>query len=230
MKMPVHEHGYVQLLATYGDEGTIVKAARTSYNKGLKGPEEDKKLIHYLYKNRHTSPFEQCSISYEIFLPIFVMRQLVRHRTFRLNEFSARYSEMPDKFYMPKYWRVQDTVNKQSSIVERDTTIDHGACSGMVDNAHKVAFGTYQKLISCGVAREVARIVLPVSIYTKIHINCDLNNLMKFFTLRLDSHAQLEMRDYAHAMLLVFSSYFPTVYDCWERYKFICQDTCIDTI
>src|SRR3990172_10322317 len=112
----VLDHGFVRLVDHMGSDQRIVKAARVSYDSPSKAPEQDKKLLHYLWKNKHTSPFEMCKITFNIKLPIFVMRQFVRHRMQNLNEVSARYTELPNEFYIPSQWRKQDSKNKQSSV------------------------------------------------------------------------------------------------------------------
>ena len=116
----VLDHGYVRYIDHMGDDERICEAARISYKSPSKGKEQDEKLIEYLWKNKHTSPFEICKITFNIKMPIFVMRQFVRHRMQNLNEVSARYTELPDEFYIPEKWRKQDTKNKQSSIEAED--------------------------------------------------------------------------------------------------------------
>lgn len=220
-KIPVGNHGYVRYVDHYGSDSRIVEAARVSYDSPSKGGEQDKKLLHYLYKNRHTSPFEQCSITFEIRMPIFVMRQFVRHRTFRLNEVSARYTELPDDFFIPKEWRLQDTKNKQGSVTPENIDKDWHDINNMITAyAYATAWNVYKKLIARGVCREQARIVLPVGIYTKIYVNCDLHNLMHFLRLRLDSHAQAEIREFAQAMFDILKELFPWTAEAFVKYKF----------
>ena len=198
--------GYVRYIDHMGDDLRVVEAARISYKSPSKGKEQDIKLLRYLMKNRHTSPFEQCNITYNIKMPIFVMRQFVRHRTFRLNEWSGRYSELEDDFYLPTQWRAQDTNNKQGSVA---ADLNHGTCTEIARKAHKHAYSTYQELLRQGVAKEMARVVLPVSIFTEIYINVDLHNLMHFLKLRLDGHAQSEIRDVAQAMIEIAEPHYP---------------------
>lgn len=224
------DHGYVKLVGVYGNDTLIAAAARVSHGKGSKGAEQDRRLIHYLYKNRHTSPFEQCNITFEIQMPIFVMRQFVRHRTFRLNEISARYTELPDLFYVPAAdkWRLQDTANKQGSsgfLPAGDISVDPeevttGALvTYWVTNFSKHAYAIYQDMIEAGVAREMARMVLPVNIYTRVMVNCDLHNLMHFLRLRLHPHAQYEIRVLAQAMYDIAEAHFPVAFEAFNRYK-----------
>ena len=210
-------HGFVRYINHLGTDQTIVEAARVSYGAKSKGEELDKKLLFYLYKNRHTSPFEQCSITFNIKFPIFLMRQFVRHRTFRLNEISARYTELPDEFFMPESWREQDTKNKQGSL--ESTKIPQDLVNRTVELAYQNIFAVYKTLIQLGVSKEQARFVLPVGIYTEIYVNCDIHNLMHFFRLRLDSHAQSEMRDVAQAMFRIFKELYPWTAEAYETHK-----------
>lgn len=211
-------HGYVRYVDHLGTDQRIVEAARISYQSPSKGEEADRKLLQYLFKNRHTSPFEQCSITFNIKFPIFLMRQFVRHRTFRLNEWSGRYSELADEFFTPTKWRSQDTKNKQSSI--EDNGIAQFACDTICQDAYRGAYGAYKMLLQNNVAKEMARFVLPVGIYTEIYVNCDLHNLVHFLRLREDGHAQVEIQDVARAMKQIAYSLFPWTFDAYEKFKF----------
>lgn len=208
--------GYVRYIDHLGTDLRIVEAARISYKSPSKGETQDKKLLQYLYKNRHTSPFEQCSITYNIKMPIFVMRQFVRHRTFRLNEWSARYSELSDEFYIPEKWRAADVKNKQASQV---SDLDHKALTKQVQQFNETAYKTYRSLLDQGVARELARNVLPVSIFTEVYVNCDLHNLIHFLQLRDDAHAQWEIQEIARAMKSIAETLFPWTFEAYEKYK-----------
>lgn len=214
-------HGYVRYRTHLGRDEDVsemlsIEAARISYKSPSKGEEQDKKLLEYLYKNRHTSPLEQLNITFNIKFPIFIMRQFVRHRTFRLNEWSGRYSEMKDEFYIPASWRMQDTKNKQSSTGEIQ---EPNKASVLTASAFHYSFNIYQDLLKMGVSREQARIVLPLSLYTEIYVNCDLHNLLHFFNLRTDPHAQQEMRDVAYAMLAITEKCFPWTVALFDKYK-----------
>jgi len=211
-------HGYVRYIDHLGTDQRIVEAARVSYGGASKGDEADKKLLGYLFKNRHTSPFEQCNVTFNIKMPIFVMRQLVRHRTFRLNEWSGRYSELKDEFYEPECWRRQDFKNKQGSTEDSSVHWNHFN-DAILAIAQKQAYDHYQSLLANGVAKELARIVLPVSIYTEIYVNCDLHNLIHFFNLRLDPHAQKEIQDVAKAMLHITEHLFPWTIELFDKFK-----------
>lgn len=210
--------GYCNIVDVLGDDWTPVKAARQSYgDTGLKGEEKDIKLLRYLLKNRHSSPFEQASITWEMRMPIFVMRQFVRHRTFRLNEESGRYSEMKDDFYIPKEWRVQNsTGNKQGSYGAIHPELGD-IYSRLVSNLCIDAYCLYKDMLAKGFAKEQARIVLPLNLMTSITVNIDLHNLMHFLRLRLDSHAQEEIRVLAQAMSDGFKEKFPIIHGIWQE-------------
>lgn len=232
IEIKVHDHGYVRLVDYMGTDRFITEAARVSYGATNKTEEEDKKLLRYLFKNKHTSPFEMCKVAFNIRMPIFVMRQFVRHRMQNLNEFSMRYKEAPDVFFIPEKWRRQDTKNKQSSVEpekplelenpEKIRDIDDSVfwssdISVVVDDWNNKTYDLYQKLLKAGVAREQARIVLPVGIYTEIYTCWDLNNLIKYFFLRDDPHAQGEHQDYARAMKQITAQLFPWTMEIYEE-------------
>lgn len=211
----VLDHGFVRYVDHMGTDERVVKAARISYRAPSKGPEADQKLLRYMLKNKHTSPFEMCKITLNVKMPIFVMRQWVRHRMQNLNEVSARYTELPDEFYLPEKWRVQDTVNRQGSVASDQ--IDHDRFTVEAKKAYATAYQTYKYFLDAGVAREMARMVLPVGIYTEIYSCWDLSNLIKFFALRDDAHAQAEIQEYARAMKQIASQLFPWTMEAYEQ-------------
>lgn len=212
-------HGYVRYIDHLGTDQRIVEAARVSYGGASKGEEADRRLLEYLFKMRHTSPFEQCNITYNIKMPIFVMRQFIRHRTFRLNEWSGRYSILEDIFYYPKIWRRQNTQgNKQGSIEDATPEWNH-LNTDILKTIYFDCYEAYQELLKRGVTKELARIVLPSGIYTEIYVNCDLHNLIHFFNLRTDSHAQKEIQDVAWAMLSIAEKLFPWTIALFDKYK-----------
>lgn len=217
--IPVLGQGYVRYVDHLGDDQRIVETARISYKSPSKGDDADKKLLFYLFKNRHTSPFEACNITFNIKLPIFCMRQYVRHRTQRLNEWSGRYSELADEFYLPGKWRVQDTKNKQGSLDVEDEKW-HAAMDWIARNSFRQSYDAYQELLANGVAKELARIVLPVSLFTEIYCNVDVHNLIHFLNLRQDVHAQLEMREIANAMEVIFKELYPWCAEARAKFKF----------
>lgn len=228
-------YGYVRYVDHLGTDSRIVEAARISYHSPAKGDEADKKLLAYLYRNRHTSPFEQCNITFNIKFPIFLMRQFVRHRTFRLNEVSARYTELPDEFFLPEKWRKQDYKNKQGSLATEDW--DHVEdtmgpnisknewLTKTVSKAYASIYDIYLRLLEEGVAKEQARFVLPVGIYTEIYVNCDLHNLLHFLHLRQDGHAQAEIQDVANAIKHITKELFPWTMEVFNRFKLKVEDT-----
>lgn len=215
--IPVLDHGFVRYVDHMGSDMRIVEAARISYQSPSKGEEADKKLIEYLYKNKHTSPFEMGKVTLNIKLPIFVMRQYVRHRMQNLNEVSARYTELPNEMYFPEKWRKQDTKNKQGSLETEE--LDHIAIGYRVKMCCTSAYNTYKVLLEQGVAREMARMVLPVNIYTEIYACWDLKNLLHFITLREDAHAQAEIQDYGQAIKAIAKELFPWTMEAYEKYK-----------
>jgi thymidylate synthase (FAD) len=220
MTINVHDHGFVRYIDHMGTDVDIVEAARVSYASGSKGEEADKKLLAYLFRNKHTSPFEMVKVKFNIKMPIFVMRQFIRHRMQNVNEVSARYTELKDEFFIPEVWRKQDTKNKQGSYPEpqnsEEEQIRQHWLREHVKETYEAAYKSYQILLANGVAREQARIVLPVGIYTEFYSCWDLNNLLKYFALRDDPHAQGEHQDYAKAMKEITRLCFPWVMEIYD--------------
>lgn len=220
------DHGFVRLVDHMGDDLSVVRAARVSYDAAWRAGEDegsDKRLINYLWKNHHTSPFEAVTVTFEIKAPIFVFRQWHRHRTWSYNELSARYRELPEEFYVPKIEQIgsQSTSSKQArDIVDgmtpalREQRINETA---MLVQACGHAFETYQYLLANGWPRELARSVLPVNTYSHMFATVDLMNLFKFFTLRIHPHAQHEIRVYAEAMRDLVRRVAPVSVAAWEK-------------
>lgn len=219
------DHGFVYLKSVYGTDATICESARISYGKGTKSINDDRHLTRYLLRHQHTSPFEQCSATFILKLPLFVMGQLVRHRTAKLNQYSGRYSVMPEEFYVPEAWRSQSRINKQGSADITPYTPNQYGADDMDEpemhglSAELVAQDEYRSRISADVSREQARICLPQSQYTLCVWQCDLHNIMHFLKLRMDSHAQKEIRDYADAMYELLKPKFPIAMEAFEDYK-----------
>ncbi len=213
--IPLWEDGYVRYIDHLGSDESIVEGARISYKAPSKGPEADKKLINFLYRNRHTSPFEHVNITMNIKMPIFCMRQFVRHRTFRLNEMSARYTELPNEFYIPDEYRSQDTKNKQGSNASAE--LNHEEIKKRIQYHCDKSYRLYEDLMEEGVAREMARMVLPVNIYTEIYVNVDLHNLLHFLRLRCDGHAQSEMQEIAQAMKTIAEELYPWSFEAYNK-------------
>ncbi|HRJ25904.1 MAG TPA: FAD-dependent thymidylate synthase [Fimbriimonadaceae bacterium] len=220
-EIPVLDKGFVRLVDYLGGDQRIVQAARVSYGAGTKSYRQDRGLIHYLLKNEHTSPFEQVVLTFHAKMPIFVARQWVRHRTARLNEISGRYSIMKDEFYVPEVdsMRHQSLDNKQARA---DEALDRTQAQAIVDEMQadqKQLYGHYEAMIEKGLAREIARANLPLSLYTEWYWQIDLHNLLRFLRLRLDSHAQYEIRVYAEAMARCAQAVAPLAYEAFEEHQ-----------
>jgi thymidylate synthase (FAD) len=224
----VHDHGLVALVdvmprfAPAGKTGdyAIVQAARVSYGQGTKQINEDRGLIRYLARHRHTTPFEMVEFKFHHRMPIFVARQWIRHRTANVNEYSARYSVVPDKFYHPAIENVrkQSKTNRQGGEEPMDevTAVEF---LKYLDKAEAL-YADYEKLMEKGVTRELARIGLPVSVYTEWYWKIDLHNLFHFLSLRMDPHAQQEIRDYATAMFALVQPIVPIAAEAFVDYNF----------
>ena len=200
---PVLDKGFVRLVDYFGGDQRIVQAARVSYGEGTKSVSQDGALIDYLLRHQHTSPFEQVVMTFHVKMPIFVARQWVRHRTGRMNEVSGRYSIMKDEFYVPAEDKVapQSKDNKQGRASEAFDKETADKIISQLEVGQKEAYENYSGLIDSGLAREIARINLPLSLYTEFYWEMDLHNLFHFLKLRLDSHAQYEIRVYAEVIL-----------------------------
>ncbi len=197
-------------------DAQIVRAARVSYGKGTKTVRDDEKLIRYLLQHEHWSPFEMVEFKFHVKAPLFVARQWFRHRTASVNEISSRYSVMEDEFYVPGIWRLQDTKNRQGSVGRLDPLTNAYATDAYTE-ALEFSYKAYQALLSAGVAREMARMVLPLSLYTQFYWKQDLRNLLHFLKLRRDSHAQWEIRQYAEAILRLIRPLVPITVNAWEE-------------
>lgn len=228
--VPVLDHGFVGLVDHMGTDNSIVQAARVSYGDGTKTVMEDRGLIRYLVRHKHTSPLEMCDVKLHLKLPIFVMRQLVRHRTSSLNEYSGRYSVMTDEFYVPELGNIkpQSTNNKQGRAGEYTDDVSLEIQSLMRDS-NAAAYKVYETLIDdprvlsegeaeYNVAREIARTVLPVSNYTELYWKQNLHNLFHMLRLRIDSHAQWEIQEYARAIYGIIQPLFPVACEAFEDY------------
>lgn len=213
----VLDYGFVRLVDYLGDDERIVSSARVSY-QGTKQLRGDETLIDYLMRNDHTSPFEQVVFTFHVKMPIFVARQWVRHRTGRMNEISARYSVMKEEFYTPARndCAAQSKNNRQGrGEVVDDATYEKVTAS--FKKAYTTAYSEYQKLLDMGIAREIARSVLPLGLYTEFYWQMDLHNLLHFLALRLDSHAQLEIRRYAEVIYDIVKTVCPVALKAFEN-------------
>lgn len=214
------DHGFVRLVDYMGGDPSIVQSARVSYGAGTKKVSEDRGLIRYLMRHRHTTPFEMVEAKFHAAMPIFVARQWIRHRTANVNEYSGRYSEMPDRFYIPEVSNVrrQSAGNKQGSqgLVELATAEEFTRwLTDLSRDTHEKYLDSAKK----GVAREQARMGLPQNLYTEWYWKIDLHNLLHFLSLRKDPHAQQEMRVYADAMAEMTKRIAPVAYEAFEDYR-----------
>lgn len=217
----VLDHGFVRLVDYMGTDESIVQAARVSYGKGTKLVSQDRGLIRYLMKNQHTSPFEMVEFKFHVKLPIFVARQWIRHRTANVNEYSGRYSVMPDEYYIPKPEDVsfQAVDNKQGRSDEEIPAELRDKFLRYLYESSEKAFASYNEFIDSGLAREIARVCLPLSIYTEWYWKIDLHNLFHFLRLRLDKHAQKEIREYAKVMAEMVRMVCPIAYEAFVDYR-----------
>lgn len=225
-RVDVLDHGFVRLVDSMGSDLSIVRAARVSYDAAWRAGENegsDRRLIRYLWRNAHTTPFESVTFTFEVKAPIFVFRQWHRHRTWSFNELSARYRELPEEFYVPD----PDKIGAQSKDNKQGRTHDplDGAefAAEMMRSTNKCSFAMYKKLLEKGVTRELARSVLPVATYSHMFATVDLLNLLRFLTLRCDAHAQYEIRVYADAMRDLARLVVPEAIAAWEDLRVIAQ-------
>lgn len=217
----VLDHGFVRLVDYMGGDSAIVQAARVSYGEGTKKVSQDRGLIRYLMRHRHTTPFEMVEFKFHVKLPIFVARQWIRHRSANVNEYSGRYSIMKEEFFVPKPddIRVQSTVNKQG---RSEKEVPEEVKTKLIDyliSSQSQAYAKYQEFVESGLARELARINLPLSLYTEWYWKIDLHNLFHFLSLRMDSHAQKEIRDYALIMADIVKVVCPIGYQAFVDYR-----------
>lgn len=216
VEIKIHDVGYIRLLDWMGEDRDIEDAARMSYGKGTTKRQDTGALIDYLWRNGHASPFEMCSIKFNVRLPIFVMRQWGRHRTAKTNEMSLRYSEAVDLYYHPEEWRSNTSPNKQVSHYAGDELREKQDLT--YSESLEASHNAYNDLLHYDTAREMARMVLPVSNYTEIVWKMDLRNLLGFLLQRLDSHAQKEIRDYAEAIKEIVRLWVPYTWSAFENH------------
>lgn len=217
-QIDVLNHGYVRLVEHVGNDLSIVRSARVSYNADWRPHGDDVKLINYLVKNHHTSPFESVVFTFEVSAPIFVFRQWHRHRTWSFNEISARYAELPEVFYIPEVSQIttQSKDNKQMRTGDIHPQAEH--LQDMISTQCKNAFWNYHVMIRLGCPRELARGVLPVNTFSRMFATVDLHNLFHFLKLRLHEHAQFEIRVYAQAMLELIEPIVPAAVAAWREH------------
>jgi thymidylate synthase (FAD) len=221
-KVEVGSHGYVQLVDVMGDDNRVVDAARISYGKhGERDDVKDRGLLRYMMRHRHTTPFEQCEMTFIVKVPMDTWRQWIRHRTANVNEYSTRYTEAIDKMAItPTFaWRLQDQTNRQGSATDMLESDAGARLTREEASLHDHARSVYADRLLSGVAREQARKDLPLSTYTLAYWKIDVHNLMHFLELRLDDHAQLEIREYASALYQFFGMAFPTIAVAFDDYR-----------
>ncbi len=230
--LPVLDHGFVRVVDYMGDDAAVVQAARVSYGRGTKKVSEDRGLINYLMRHRHTTPFEMCEIKYHVKLPIFVARQWIRHRTANVNEYSARYSILDNEYYVPRpeHLAAQSKANRQG----RDQVLAGEEAERVFMLLKKDAELVYEHYLEMlnegeagepldpersGLARELARMNLSLAFYTQWYWKTNLHNLMHFLSLRADAHAQYEIRVYADVMLDTLKRWCPISHDAFMEYR-----------
>jgi len=230
--VPVLDHGFVRVVDYMGDDAAIVQAARVSYGRGTRSVRNDRGLIRYLMRHRHTTPFEMCELKLHVKLPIFVARQWIRHRTANVNEYSARYSILDKEFYLPRpeHVAVQSATNRQG----RGATLSDEQAAAVIDVLRRDAvqtYATYEDLINDTgdgtprdegapqVARELARVNLTLNTYTQWYWKIDLHNLLHFLALRMDHHAQYEIRVYGEAIGSLVEKWVPMAYEAFSDYR-----------
>jgi thymidylate synthase (FAD) len=229
--LPVLDRGFVRVIDYMGDDAAIVQAARVSYGRGTRQVSSDRGLINYLMRMRHTSPFEMCELKLHVKLPIFVARQWIRHRTASVNEYSARYSMLDDEFYLPapEHLATQSTTNRQGRAEALEGPAATAALEALETNAAE-AYARYVALLNegdgqpldtdrPGLARELARAVLPLNTYTQWYWKIDLHNLLHFVALRADPHAQYEIRAYAEVLLDIVRRWVPLTHAAFVDYR-----------
>lgn len=232
-EIKVLDKGFVKLVDFMGGDQSVVEGARVSYAGKSKGLEMDKKLLFYLMEHDHSTPFEHTVFKFHVKTPIFVARQWMRHRIASYSEISYRYTETKDEFYIPTEWRTQDTKNKQGSVM--DPTLENELLSKELMLICNESYSFYKRFLDKGISREMARIMLPVNMYTEFYWAVNSRSLMNFINLRADVTAQFEIRKYAEAHALVFKEKCPWTYEAflkfgWEGKNDVLDGTHISTI
>jgi thymidylate synthase (FAD) len=230
--IPVLDRGFVRVVDYMGDDGAVVQAARVSYGRGTRRVSEDRGLIQYLMRHRHSTPFEMCEIKLHVKLPIFVARQWIRHRTANINEYSARYSILDNEFYLPapEHLAAQSAANRQG----RGDVLGPDQAAQVLQMLREDAARAYEHYLQMlneeedgapldperqGLARELARMNLTLNFYTQWYWKIDLHNLMHFLSLRADAHAQYEIRAYAEAVLGILQRWVPLTYESFLQHR-----------
>lgn len=215
METKVLDNGFVRLIDFMGGDFAVVQAARVSFGQGTMGKKQDMNLIDYLLQHRHETPFEQSVFKFHIKCPLFVARQWFRHRMASYNEISGRYTEMKDEFYRPTKLRRQMSKNYEYEDIDISQTSE---LLKDIDLYYQECFKLYRKLLDHGVAKEQARIILPLALYTQFYWTINARSLMNFLSLRVDKHAQAEIRQYADTILKMFRAKMPWTCEAFEKY------------
>ncbi len=217
-EIPLLDHGFVRLMDFMGGDQAVVQAARVSFGKGAADPERDHKLLDFLLANRHETPFEHSVFKFHIKCPIFVARQWFRHRIASYNEISGRYATMQEEFCLPDHLRTQKTRNYRYDLLAET---DNEELRARMASFYQSAYELYQQLLDRGVAKEHARIVLPLSLYTQFYWTINARSLMNFLSLRTDEHAQYEIRLYAEAIAGIFAEKMPWTSEAFKKYGLV---------
>ena len=212
---PVLDYGVVRLVDFMGGDSAVVQSARVSFGKGITNDERDKKLIFYLMANGHETPFEHSVFKFHIKCPIFVARQWFRHRIASYNEISGRYTEFKEEFCLPDHLRTQKSRNYNYENIDPDL---NAKLLDKIKKSYEQSFQLYQELLELGIAKEHARIVLPLSLYTQFYWTINSRALMNFLKLRMEKHAQYEIRQYADILSTIFAQYMPWTHEAFIKY------------
>jgi thymidylate synthase (FAD) len=213
-EIKVLDRGFIRLVDKMGDDRAVAAAARVSYLSEAKTPEDDRRLIAYLWTHKHTTPFEHTAFKFHVKAPIFVARQWFRHRMASYNETSFRYREAPPEFYLPETWRAQDNKNKQGSVA---AALEHSRMTSILNNQCLASMDAYAILLRAGASKELARLVLPVNLYTEFYWTLNAHALMHFLRLRCERHAQWEIRQYANAAWVLWAKIMPWTAEAFVR-------------
>ena len=209
------DKGFVRLVDFLGGDRAVVQSARVSVGRGTTDQNRDRKLVHFLMANRHETPFEHSVFKFHIKCPIFVARQWFRHRMASYNEISGRYTRMSEEFYRPERLRTQKTVNYRYGEVKES---DNEELLAKIDESYARCYQLYRELLDRGVAKEHARIVLPLALYTQFYWTVNARSLLNFLSLRMDEHAQYEIRQFASNIARIFKSLMPWTFEAFDRY------------
>ena len=211
----VLDQGFVRLVDFMGGDYAVVQSARVSYGKGITHDERDKKLLFFLLQNGHETPFEHSVFKFHVKCPLFVARQWFRHRIASYNEMSGRYTKMKEEFCLPERLRSQTAANYKYIDIPEELSSE---LLGKIEKHYQKAFELYQELLNANVAKEHARIVLPLALYTQFYWSINCRALMNFLRLRMDEHAQYEIREYANCIADLFKLKMPWTHEAFQRY------------